>query len=51
MLARGVGAMHRRVMAISKRGEGDRFNHFFAQNEIFIGHKCLDSAMLLHQKC
>ena len=34
MLARGVGAMHRRVMAISKRGEGDRFNHFFAQNEL-----------------
>ena len=36
------GEEHRRVVATSTSRMGNRFDHFFAQNEVFIGQMCLD---------
>ena len=36
------GEEHRRVVATSTSRRGNRFNHFFAHNEVFIGQKCLN---------
>ena len=36
------GEEHRRVVATNTSRRGNKFNHFFAHNEVFIGQKCLN---------
>ena len=36
------GEEHRRVVATNTSRRGNRFNHFFAHNEVLIGQKCLN---------
>ena len=38
MMQLARGEEHRRVVATNTSRRGNRFNHFFAQNEVFIGH-------------
>ena len=38
----GMGEEHRRVVATNTSRRGNKFNHLFPQNDVFIGQKCLD---------